>query len=99
MLLHATQDKAPQGAETLKFFDWAFKNGDQAADDLDYISLPVGRRGNPHAMEGEGQGRVGQGDRASRRNKAAVTYVRNCPKLVRPGSQRQASPRGRCRAA
>ena len=40
VLLHTTQDKAPQGAETLKFFDWAFKNGTQAADSLDYISLP-----------------------------------------------------------
>ncbi|GAB5099476.1 phosphate ABC transporter substrate-binding protein PstS [Caballeronia sp. LP006] len=40
VLLHATQDKAPQGTETLKFFDWAFKNGNQAANDLDYISLP-----------------------------------------------------------
>ncbi|KND56130.1 Phosphate ABC transporter, periplasmic phosphate-binding protein PstS [Candidatus Paraburkholderia kirkii] len=40
VLLHATQDKAAQGTETLKFFDWAFKNGNQAANDLDYISLP-----------------------------------------------------------
>ncbi|SDG61163.1 phosphate ABC transporter substrate-binding protein PstS [Paraburkholderia phenazinium] len=40
VLLHTTQEKAPQGAETLKFFDWAFKNGAQAANDLDYISLP-----------------------------------------------------------
>jgi len=40
VLLHTTQDKPAQGAETLKFFDWAFKNGDQAASDLDYISLP-----------------------------------------------------------
>ncbi|MGF6723616.1 phosphate transport system substrate-binding protein [Paraburkholderia sp. GAS41] len=40
VLLHTTQDKAPQGAETLKFFDWAFKNGGAAANDLDYISLP-----------------------------------------------------------
>ena len=40
VLLHTTQDKAPQGTETLKFFDWAFKNGTQAANDLDYISLP-----------------------------------------------------------
>ena len=40
VLLHSTQDKAAQGAETLKFFDWAFKNGGQAANDLDYISLP-----------------------------------------------------------
>ncbi|MDR5809553.1 phosphate ABC transporter substrate-binding protein PstS [Caballeronia sp. LZ019] len=40
VLLHSTQDKAAQGTETLKFFDWAFKNGGQAANDLDYISLP-----------------------------------------------------------
>jgi phosphate transport system substrate-binding protein len=40
VLLHTTQEKGPQGAETLKFFDWAFKNGTQAANDLDYISLP-----------------------------------------------------------
>jgi len=40
VLLHTTQEKAPQGTETLKFFDWAFKNGTQAANDLDYISLP-----------------------------------------------------------
>ncbi|WP_206998634.1 phosphate ABC transporter substrate-binding protein PstS [Trinickia mobilis] len=40
VLLHTTQDKPAQGTETLKFFDWAFKNGTQAADNLDYISLP-----------------------------------------------------------
>ncbi|MCA3786485.1 MAG: phosphate ABC transporter substrate-binding protein PstS, partial [Burkholderia sp.] len=40
VLLHAKQDKPEQGAETLKFFDWAFHNGNQAATDLDYISLP-----------------------------------------------------------
>ncbi|MBI0325623.1 phosphate ABC transporter substrate-binding protein PstS [Burkholderia plantarii] len=41
VLLHAKQDKPEQGAETLKFFDWAFKNGGKAATDLDYISLPA----------------------------------------------------------
>jgi phosphate transport system substrate-binding protein len=40
VLLHTVQAKPSQGAETLKFFDWAFKNGDQAAQELDYISLP-----------------------------------------------------------
>jgi phosphate transport system substrate-binding protein len=40
VLLHTTQDKPAQGEETLKFFDWAFKNGTSAADSLDYISLP-----------------------------------------------------------
>ncbi|WP_337179232.1 phosphate ABC transporter substrate-binding protein PstS [Hydrogenophaga borbori] len=32
-------DKA-QSAEVLKFFDWAFKNGKQAAIDLDYVPMP-----------------------------------------------------------
>jgi phosphate transport system substrate-binding protein len=40
VLLHTAQDKPEQGKETLKFFDWAFKNGQAAADSLDYISLP-----------------------------------------------------------
>jgi len=40
VLVHTAQDKPDEGKETLKFFDWAFKNGDQAAQDLDYISLP-----------------------------------------------------------
>jgi phosphate transport system substrate-binding protein len=40
VLLHTAQDKPAQGAETLKFFDWAFKNGTAAADSLDYITLP-----------------------------------------------------------
>ncbi|RKT24552.1 phosphate ABC transporter substrate-binding protein (PhoT family) [Paraburkholderia sp. RAU2J] len=40
VLLHTAQDKPAQGTETLKFFDWAFKNGTQAANELDYISLP-----------------------------------------------------------
>jgi hypothetical protein len=37
VLLHAKQDKPEQGAETLKFFSWAFKNGEKAADSLDYV--------------------------------------------------------------
>ena len=40
VLLYNTQDKPASGEETLKFFDWAFKNGGAAADSLDYISLP-----------------------------------------------------------
>ncbi|WP_175863485.1 phosphate ABC transporter substrate-binding protein PstS [Burkholderia cepacia] len=40
VLLYTKQVKPEQGKETLKFFDWAFSNGNQAATDLDYISLP-----------------------------------------------------------
>ena len=32
-------DKA-QSAEVLKFFEWSFKNGKQAALDLDYVPMP-----------------------------------------------------------
>ncbi|MGZ2749527.1 phosphate ABC transporter substrate-binding protein PstS [Burkholderia stagnalis] len=40
VLLHAKQDKPERGAETLKFFNWAFDHGAQSATELDYISLP-----------------------------------------------------------
>ncbi|RQS94155.1 phosphate ABC transporter substrate-binding protein PstS, partial [Burkholderia seminalis] len=40
VLLYAKQEKPAQGAETLKFFDWAFRSGSQTATDLDYITLP-----------------------------------------------------------
>ncbi|MGF7137206.1 ABC-type phosphate transport system substrate-binding protein [Paraburkholderia sp. EB58] len=39
VLLHTTQDRPDDGTEILKFFDWAFKDGGQAAEALDYISL------------------------------------------------------------
>ena len=28
-----------KAADTLKFFDWAYKNGDKLASDLDYVPL------------------------------------------------------------
>ncbi len=40
VLLHTVQDKPEHAKETLKFFEWSFKNGTSAADSLDYISLP-----------------------------------------------------------
>lgn len=39
-LLHTAQPISPKTIQTLKFFDWSFKNGAQAAADLDYILLP-----------------------------------------------------------
>lgn len=41
ILVHAKQDNAEKGAAALKFFDWAYTNGDKAASDLDYVSLPA----------------------------------------------------------
>jgi phosphate transport system substrate-binding protein len=40
ILMHKAQDKPAQAAATLKFFEWAYKNGDQVADDLDYVPMP-----------------------------------------------------------
>ena len=40
ILLHKTQAKPEQGAEVMKFFDWAYKGGDDAAKGLDYVPLP-----------------------------------------------------------
>jgi phosphate transport system substrate-binding protein len=41
VLLQKVQDKPGQGTATLKFFDWAYVNGDKAAGELDYIVLPA----------------------------------------------------------
>ena len=40
ILMHKAQDKPVNAANTLKFFEWAYKNGDGMADDLDYVPLP-----------------------------------------------------------
>jgi phosphate transport system substrate-binding protein len=41
ILMYKNTEKAAQSATTLKFFDWAFTNGDQAASDLEYVPLPT----------------------------------------------------------
>lgn len=40
ILMHKTQDKPAQAATVLRFFDWAYKNGDKTASDLDYVAMP-----------------------------------------------------------
>jgi phosphate transport system substrate-binding protein len=40
ILMHTVQDKPAQATASLKFFDWAYANGDKAAADLDYVALP-----------------------------------------------------------
>jgi len=40
ILLYKTQDKPANAAATLKFFDWAYANGDQMSSDLEYVPLP-----------------------------------------------------------
>jgi phosphate transport system substrate-binding protein len=40
ILMYKAQDKPVNAANTLKFFDWAYANGDKMADDLEYVPLP-----------------------------------------------------------
>ena len=40
ILMHKLQDKPAQATTTLKFFDWAYKNGDKTAGELDYVPMP-----------------------------------------------------------
>ena len=38
--MHRVQEKPEHAKEVLKFFDWAFRNGQQIADELDYVPMP-----------------------------------------------------------
>ena len=40
ILMHTRQDKPQNAVEVLKFFDWALKNGQKMAADLDYVPMP-----------------------------------------------------------
>jgi phosphate transport system substrate-binding protein len=40
ILMHKVQQNPANAKEVLKFFDWAFQNGDQMASDLDYVPMP-----------------------------------------------------------
>jgi phosphate transport system substrate-binding protein len=41
ILVPEKSEKLEQVKLSLKFFDWAYTNGDKAADDLDYVALPL----------------------------------------------------------
>jgi phosphate transport system substrate-binding protein len=41
ILLHKQQAKPSEGKAVLAFFDWAYKNGDAAADALAYVPVPA----------------------------------------------------------
>lgn len=38
--LHKESKDHAASREVLKFFDWAYKNGDEMAEELDYIPMP-----------------------------------------------------------
>jgi phosphate transport system substrate-binding protein len=39
--MHTKQDKPEKAAASLKFFDWAYSNGDAAAGSLDDVPMPA----------------------------------------------------------
>ena len=41
ILMQKVQDKPEQATASLKFFDWAYKNGDNTAAELDYVPMPA----------------------------------------------------------
>jgi phosphate transport system substrate-binding protein len=41
VLMHKQQADAAKGKEVLKFYDWAYKNGDAMASELDYVAMPA----------------------------------------------------------
>lgn len=40
IIVYKNQDKPEVAAQVLKFFDWAYKNGDKSADALDFVVMP-----------------------------------------------------------
>ncbi len=41
ILMHKNQSNPAQAMEVLKFFDWAFTNGEKMASELDYVPMPA----------------------------------------------------------
>ena len=41
IMMQKTQEKPVNASNTLKFFEWAYDNGDKMAEDLEYVPLPA----------------------------------------------------------
>ena len=66
ILMQTKQDKPQNAAEVVKFFDWAFKNGQKMASDLDYVPMPDGVvKLIAEAWKGQAQGHFRQVDTVS----------------------------------
>jgi phosphate transport system substrate-binding protein len=50
IMMHKLQDKPAQGASSLKFFDWAYANGDKMASDLEYVPMPDAVKASVHKL-------------------------------------------------
>ena len=91
ILMHKAQDKPANAANALKFFDWAYANGDKMADDLEYVPLPDGGEGRWCASPGRRASRTPRASRSpgSKRRPASApragdaSWPRHCPRPVR----------------
>jgi phosphate transport system substrate-binding protein len=45
IMMHIKQDKPQQAVAVLKFFNWAYTDGDKIADELDYVPMPDSVKG------------------------------------------------------
>jgi hypothetical protein len=61
-MMQKAQDKPGQADHSLKFFDWAYANGDKMAADLEYVALPDAVKALVTQAMGRDQGRRRQGD-------------------------------------
>ncbi len=50
ILMYKKQANPAKGAEVIKFFDWAYTNGDAIASKLDYIPLPTAVKNDVRAL-------------------------------------------------
>ena len=80
ILMHKAQDKPVSAANALKFFDWAYANGDKMADDLDYVPLPACGEGPGAQVVGANiKDASGKADRlASERTATVASPPRPC---------------------
>ena len=58
ILLHAKQEKPEAGREVLKFFHWAYRNGQRMAEDLGYVEYAYARQNK--LAHGQMQNRAGK---------------------------------------
>jgi phosphate transport system substrate-binding protein len=59
IMMHKAQDKPAQASASLKFFEWAFLNGDKMATDLEYVPLPEAVKNQVRRSWGEIKGAGG----------------------------------------
>ena len=53
IMMYKAQEKPAQGSSSLKFFEWAFVNGDKMATELEYVPLPDGVKALVRSAWGE----------------------------------------------